>query len=750
MAGLEDQIGKDIGTIAAKTLAELLPGMLSESLKGIFSTVMGNEAAKTLADAGPKINDIKNNTNEAKKAAIEYAKNMESARGWLEDIVGKELFVELEAETGKARGVLSGFMKSFKEGKFGELEAALELTGIDIDQGALKDGAKVIGDSLSKLVDLKSLGASFLAVAAMDVTKKARDGVATLTNQIMEIDRDAAQVHMGFVVPADTHADGEKAVKGVHALREASERYRAGLVQFTAQTGQGSEAFKTLGMEARNAGLDFGALEGTMKDGVLTGGLSMDHGSGVVKGMAAITTIARGAGVETADVMSDIALFTKTLGLEAEDAAKKYGLFEQVARGTKATTKEVKEGVMESVKALRFFGDTSNSVGSIYKNFLKALGTGKEGLAGELAAMMTQSLAKMDAGLKAFISTTGSFGGTGDMLGGVLEVEQAIMENRGGEVIDALTRKIEETTGSQLLTFQEAIDTGQQATYFAQRELTKDMFGIGSDAEANEFIKGLSAGMADLKMDETGIRAVVDSGREQVAMETSGPEAAANLALITEQLGLTKDASANLFSSSKTFLDGSDNLIKASNSLIKFVEDIGVKGANKDALVKEGGGQDLALKTGIDTPDQRDRARQASDFEADGQERAIAASGTESAPEAIAHQLGMEKPVEATNVAQDVRQPVDIDNRPTEPVVKPQSYTDSAASVIKSTTVDEAEQRLARMKEAFDLIKAEKAGEKGTGATGDIGVNVYIGNEQLRDIIKYEVSERLKKGVGRD
>lgn len=634
------EIVKQISDGAIESIVNNMPRII-EASKPVIDQITGN-AATAMAEGFNS--GVQTGSDALKGLKKDAADNLKSAFTTVEGMLkrmGKKANIDLD---------FSDVDLSNLNEKIGQVKEVIKKSGVEtissvigVDAGELLKGINEIENALDPLADLETLAVGFIGVKAINQAKKYRDAVANIEGTIMAVDRAAVNMSRGFVV------FGKEGPASFQNTQQAIEQYRQEALGFVTSTGKSLEEYAAFTDELNKSNLSFK----TVRDGMKDFSASMGEGEKPVSGFEAVLAIAKGTGLETKDVLGDLATFTKTLGLTADEAAKRYGLFSEVIKGTQLNAREAREAIMGNVKQLRFYGDQSQSTSRIYKNFLNALGTGKEALAGELLGVATKALAGMDDNIKAFLGTVGGIGGgAGGALGGALRVEQAIEEGRTDEIFRSMAEQLEKFSGAPLLTMKEALESGNEQQFFIQKQLLKQMgVNVSTNKEASEFIKGLREGQdMQLEIDqEAGIRAVTGAGREAMAAEVGPAERIANLAEATATLGLTEDVSKRMIESSTLMGDASGTLEKGANALLdvanKLKERFRISIADEatDPGIKVSGADELravrseAAATGEEATQELRKARQ----EASGsledlrQQRQEAATTIETVREAV-------------------------------------------------------------------------------------------------------------------
>jgi hypothetical protein len=216
------------------------------------------------------------------------------------------------------------------------------------------------------------------------------------------------------------------------------------------------------------------------------------------------------------------------LGYKSNEAAQIFGSFNQIAMASGMPTKDVSDSMMGAAKAFQYLGGNIGSVEATYKNFIDSVGEGKKKLALDLAAEVTSHIANMNMGQKAFLGMTGRIGGEGGAIGAGLRVEKAMETGEGMEgILEDLKNTLRKTTGTDVLTRDNAITTGQEQQYEAQRQITGSFLNITDPGKLNNILEMLSKSTTGAAAELAGGRGkaterVAETGLEQTR-QSIGP-----------------------------------------------------------------------------------------------------------------------------------------------------------------------------------------------------------------------------------
>lgn len=773
-------IGGQIAQSFLDAVSEKLGSVIESKVRGVMSGIMGEEAADLAGNFVSAGKEAKKSANDAKDSLVE-------AIDYFEDLAEKNgINVKVVADTKDFVEKLRSLPGRIKKEGLGGIVA-----GLDLDTSKFTEGIEASKDALEPLMNYRSVFEGLIAPKAINSIRKFRDGVKSIEGTLMEVDRAAAAVNLGFINKTDVEVANNQSA-AYDNVGDAIREYRSELENFVGVTGKSTKEFAEFSAQAKEADLSFRQVADGLQDGIGAIGSSGSR----IKGFAAALALAKGVGVDTTTVFQDLALFTKSLGLSIKEATDRYGLFAEVSAGTLASQKEVRTAILDSAKALRFFGDTSKGTARLYKNFLSALGTGQEGIAGELLSKFTAALEGMDLGMKAFLGTAGGIGGGGQgALGGSMDVEQAIMEGRFGEIKDAIVAQVEKFSGGPLMTFQEAMDSGQREQYVLQREVLKQLgIGVRTDQEANKMTEALVKGQEiEVKLDEKrGVQAVVAAGEEQLVTEVGPMEKMANMAEVSAQLGLTENISDNLRTSSERFLASSETMIDVIREFKAGFKNIGIRAEKRKDVLNVGSGAELGqvagveLKTATESGQMKGEALETSresgqtkgqsleaaietgrkhgliDDVADNFDRETLDKTSRSTlrPEAIIDTSPSKEA--APSAPESVRDRIDA-NVPAEkefvPVnhgevkagkeaeaAKPDaSQTSKPIDDLVSASNDQYNNTIKAFKEAINELVPRLSVQQAQGDSGNVEVKIYIGDKELQELIRKEIRKDFKE-----
>lgn len=242
-------------------------------------------------------------------------------------------------------------------------------------------------------------------------------------------------------------------------------------------------------------------------------------------------TVSKATGMDSskvAQMMTDVHL---KLGGSLEDTALAFGHIRDAAKDSGLTFGAVGDSIVNSAKALKFYGSTVESITPMFKTFNASLkGIGKEGLTPELLDTFVSGLQQMSMGTRALLSLSAPGMRQGGMLGGALQMEQAMETGEGmGDIAQSIVETMKKFTGGQgILTREEAIESPAQSRNFVvQRQILGQLTGIKDAGKQNQMMQILQ------DIDKHGVSASDDAqdrlGELMAAGEATADETTTDL-----------------------------------------------------------------------------------------------------------------------------------------------------------------------------------------------------------------------------
>lgn len=436
--GVGDQITKSFEKVGTAIVASLSKAGLSSAQEFTKSIEEGGRIAKSRIDQI----DIFENAFDSTKVKSQFENTIDK----LEDLFNEKVGT-LEMSLGLEKDSLSDIAKSLDI--VANKEYGIKLTTYFAADNVFK-GIEEIGNAISSKES-----------EVINFTQTAFENLRQSTGMIS----------------TEVTGAGDRQTRAFGSLGQASNVYKQevlGLMETWGTTGE--EAEKAIN-EMLSSGLVIEQI----------GNLSanMAEGTEKVEGLEAAFAAAKSTGLTYAEVGETLNQMIRGLGVSSGEAAQKFELLAKVQAGSTMRIGDVKNAVMGAADSMKFYGNNIDSAASIYKAFLKTFKDGEEVLAAPIFKKVTDGIANMDSGMRAFLGLTTQIGtGGGGALGGALEVEQALATGEGMEqVMNGIQETVEKLSGAPMLTRQEAIETGQQQQYFIQRELLGKQLNMSDPAE---------------------------------------------------------------------------------------------------------------------------------------------------------------------------------------------------------------------------------------------------------------------------
>lgn len=418
------------------------------------------------------------------------------------------------------RGVEKGekAFDSFVESRLGE-DISVQL-GLDLSlfKTQFAEAKKLITDPNN----LKVAASFALADTAKDEIDKVAKLLDTQLSPLFKFDRDAAEGLGALANPLggltdSIDASAENATAPLKGVRDFFKRELIDAsMEFGTSLEDNSRSLRELARSVPNIDI--------------IRSLRVKEGTEEVKGLTAALSIAKATGLQIGEVGEIIGQMTRSLGVAPEEIGERFQLLSQAAADTGMSTQEMVDEVRVASREMRFFGDNTASTAAEFNVFARALGTGRIENAKELFRSMTSSIANMNDGMKAFLGMSSSIGQGGGALESVLRFEEAMSSGQGLEDIrKSITDQVEQLSGSQLMTRKEAIASGQEQSYFVQRQLLSQQTGVQGAGQLDQLIEVLKSrdegSLARLQAiagtDQGEGTGLISRGRERAAVDRS-------------------------------------------------------------------------------------------------------------------------------------------------------------------------------------------------------------------------------------
>ena len=296
----------------------------------------------------------------------------------------------------------------------------------------------------------------------------------------------------------------------------------------------------------------------------------IDTTAGAMSRQEAAIMVARISGESLNTTTKTIGGSMMNLGMSFESAISQYGMIRKAAKETGLQFEDVKSSLEGAVRSFEKLGVGMTFAQPIFSSFVSSLekvGLGIKQATGLTQTFVSSMLQMTESTEKAFLlqSMGGKdFGAGGGIFGAEIGLQSQLLEsaddpaaqaNLAMDMADSLKTSLEQFTGGQIVTLQEAAASPDlQATYKVQQELL-GQFGIsgGKDqARVLELLQGLQSGnvtqeevsnqLGDLIAQEKDLSTQTLDETEKTARNTAALLAQATIgnSLAIEQARLTR------------------------------------------------------------------------------------------------------------------------------------------------------------------------------------------------------------------
>jgi hypothetical protein len=242
---------------------------------------------------------------------------------------------------------------------------------------------------------------------------------------------------------------------------------------------------------------EFTNLKAQVGDGMA---LNID-GKPVLDSIGSMTLIAKQFGVTVGEVASHINTLTGMWGVTGEEAQSSLLSIGKAAAMSGIPAAEMFEKVTNLNKAFEHTGDATAGLTAMMAQFATAMPQ-RLGMAIVAAEKLGKGIATMSDEMKGFLGMgSQALGGGGNAIEAIVRMEAAMAsgdQDKIREIQDEMAQKIEELSGSAMLTQQEAVDTGQEEKFYMQSKLAEQM--------------GMSQGRTGYSAMVEGMRGTTDVG----------------------------------------------------------------------------------------------------------------------------------------------------------------------------------------------------------------------------------------------
>jgi urease gamma subunit len=419
--------------------------------------------------------------------------------------------------------------------------------GIDLDTDSLNNALSGLVTGLASREGVADIGKFFTFKGIAYGVEGAKNKLNALFGEALKVDQLGLENFGNRLNPTNLEA-AESSLDGLNKA------YRAQLQSLVSLGYSLTEAEIAVNSFGKTTSLSISEL-GNLGAGVSDAGKKLE-------GLAGFQRVLAGTGIDAGIATKLLELQMRSLGVEANRSLEVFDTLTKVQQGTRLSIDEVGTIVTNAATKFRYFGDNIDGVATIYKQLLKGLGEGKQALAADIFDKVTSGIAGMSTEMKAFIGLTTNLGGGGGALESALQIEEAISSGEGlNEVMDSIYAKVEEISGTPLLTRQEALATGQSQQYFIQRQLLGQFTGIQDQQAVEQLVRARQGGQ-EVTLDQ--LRPGADFGARILGQSET---------VLNQQIGPTNRLLQQLGGTAE--LEGSEELSK---TLLRIGQGVGPAG----------------------------------------------------------------------------------------------------------------------------------------------------------------------------
>ena len=365
---------------------------------------------------------------------------------------------KLQGEISRGIQDLKSFMKS---SGFTDMAIAL---GVSFDETAVNSAFGTITEGILNSQTVAEVGIYSMIQGLSNGITSTLSPLKNVEDQVMSINRQGLNL-FGDRLNLSNLVEAGNTVQGISTIyrQQALEAVKLGYSLDQVRTN-----FDTL---SRSANISLGQIQSL-------GAASIDTGN-ALEGLAGFQQIVEATGMDASKGGKLLELQMRSLGVQANEALSAFDTLTKVQRNTHLSIDEVADVVTTGADRFKMYGNNIQGVATLYKQLLDGLGTGKEAIAKSVFEGVAGGIAGMSTEMKAFIGLTTQLGGGGGALESALRIEEAMSSGEGlNEILDSIYSRVEEMSGTQILTRQEALQTGQTQQYFVQRQLLGQMTGL--------------------------------------------------------------------------------------------------------------------------------------------------------------------------------------------------------------------------------------------------------------------------------
>lgn len=489
-------------------------------------------------------------------------------------LAGVELLNRQFSESFNVGKILSDGLKDIGKEFLGvtqDVKSIFEGSGVSdmlIELGIDPESMRMVQSSLGDLLDKDfaiRLGVALSTQSVADNVKAALAPVKAYEDKILKVSKAGEKALRGMLNPLSDD-------RPFADLTNALGAYRNEIIDAVNELGIAPDKVRTAFEELSDSGL---AIENIRELKVVT-----SESGDSLGGLQAALLAAKATGLSTSEVADQLNMRIRTLGTSAEDAGNVFEILQRVQANTTLSIQAVSDAVGKGQKALRFFGDTTESSATIFRSFIDTLGRGREELARPLFDAVIGGIQQLansaDMGTRAFIGMATGIGGPAGPIGAGLRVEEALTTGEGlEEVLEGVRSQIEQLSGAPLLTRSEAIDTGQEQQFEIQRRLLQQFLGVQGAQQQNLVLEALQQsdfGQIRDQLQPTGGGLATGLGRDTIAIQEGAIGMLTNRLDVLAQEGATEQLSADVIEASKGINLGAQSFSTVAENLRMFIE----------------------------------------------------------------------------------------------------------------------------------------------------------------------------------
>ncbi|MFZ4399371.1 MAG: hypothetical protein ACOYO1_04990 [Bacteroidales bacterium] len=213
--------------------------------------------------------------------------------------------------------------------------------------------------------------------------------------------------------------------------------------------------------------------------------------------MELISQAARGIGTSFKAGLAIAGSAMGNFGMDGEKAASRIALIGKASKDLTMPLEEVSGLLTGLDDTFKFWGSQMESSINVLGRISSALKDSGVGFKGqiELTKNLVAGLGSLDFGMKSFIAMSSGMRGAGGALGAGLQVEKLMQEGKMDEVVAMMQKTLEQKTGGRAISLNEATSTpGMERQFMVQREMLKNMSGIGDTGQLNRLLEAMSKG----------------------------------------------------------------------------------------------------------------------------------------------------------------------------------------------------------------------------------------------------------------